>query len=132
MIQAGRRSGLGRRCGPGRSRRCVVAREQGQHLAQGALLAGGFWQRKMRLDLVAVAPTVFLLDDVPGLGQVGDDAVSTALGDVQPGRDVAQAGPRVVRDAEQDRAWLVRKVQLGAANLTIQFWKLFASFIQPV
>src|SRR5690349_3666108 len=28
------------------------------------------------------------------------------------------------------RAWLVRKVQLGAANLTVQFWKLFAGFIQ--
>jgi hypothetical protein len=42
MIQTGRRSGSGRRCSPGGSRR-RVAGEQGQHLAQGALLAGGLW-----------------------------------------------------------------------------------------
>jgi len=62
----------------------------------------GFWQREVRLDLVAVAAAVLLLDDVAGPGQVGDDAVGAALGDVELGRDVARADPRVVRDAQQD------------------------------
>src|SRR5690349_20271356 len=58
--------GIGRRCGPGPSRGCVVAGEQGQHLAQSALLAGGLRQWEVCLDLVAVAAAVFLLDDVAG------------------------------------------------------------------
>jgi len=55
----------------------------------------------VRLDLVAVAAAVLLLDEVAGCGQVGDDAVGAALGDVQAGGDVAQACARVVGDAQQ-------------------------------
>jgi hypothetical protein len=57
--------------------------------ADGELLAGGFGQRHVGLDLVAVAAPVLLLDHIAGLGQVGDDAISAALGDARPGRDVA-------------------------------------------
>jgi len=55
----------------------------------------------VRLDLVAVAAAVFLLHHVAGLGEVGDDAVGGALGDVQARRDIAQPRARVVRDAQQ-------------------------------
>src|SRR5947208_7922466 len=48
----------------------------------------------LRLDLVAVAAAVFLLDHVAGSGQAGDDAAGAALGDAQAGRDVAQLRAR--------------------------------------
>jgi hypothetical protein len=54
------------------------------------LLAGGFWQREVRLDLVEVAAAVFLFDDVAGCGQVGDDDVGAAFGDAEAGRAAAQ------------------------------------------
>ena len=80
----------------------MLAHEEGQDFADGGFLAGGFWQREVRLDLVAVAAAVFVLDDVPGCGQVGDDAVGAAVGDVQAGADVARPGARVVGEAQQD------------------------------
>ncbi len=69
--------------------------------------AASLRQRQVRLDLVAVAAAVLLLDEVAGCGQVGDDAVGAALGDVQAdgdiqaGGDVAQPRARVVCDAHQ-------------------------------
>ncbi len=45
-------------------------------VADGTLSAGGFGQRQVCLDLVAVAAAVLLLDDVAGLGKVGDNAIS--------------------------------------------------------
>jgi hypothetical protein len=42
------------------------AREQGQDAADGRSLAGGFGQREVRLELVAVAAAVFLLRHVAG------------------------------------------------------------------
>jgi hypothetical protein len=35
------------------------AGKEGQDVADGGFLAGGFWQREVRLDLVAVAVAVF-------------------------------------------------------------------------
>src|ERR1700728_468682 len=87
---------------PGRSRQRIVAGQESQNLANGALPACGLWQREVRLDLVAVTAAVLLLDDVPGLGQVSDNAVGAALGDVEPGRDIAEADARVLCDAQQD------------------------------
>ena len=86
-----------------RSRSAAVshAGKKGQDFADGALPGGGFRQRQVRLDLVAVAAAVFLLHHVAGLGEVGDDAVGGALGDAQARRDVAQPRARVVRDAQQ-------------------------------
>lgn len=55
----------------------------------------------MRLDLVAVAAAVLLLDYVASLDQFGDDAVGVALGDAQSGSDVAQPYPRIAGDAQQ-------------------------------
>jgi len=79
--------------GPGRLQSRAGVGEEGEDFADGGFLAGGFGQREVRLDLVAVAAAVFVLDHVAGCGQVGDDAVGAALGDVQAGRDVAE--PRV-------------------------------------
>jgi hypothetical protein len=47
------------------------------------------------------AAAVFLLHGVPGLGEIGDDAVGGAPGDARPGHDVAQPNARVVGDAQQ-------------------------------
>src|SRR6202453_5244243 len=80
----------------------LCAGQQVQHLADGAFPPVWFWQREMGLDVVAVAAAVFLLDDVAGPGQVGDDAEGAAFADVQGGRDVAQAYARVMSDAEEN------------------------------
>jgi hypothetical protein len=58
-------------------------------------------ERQGGLDPVAVAAAIFVLDDVPGPDEIGDDAVGGALGDARPGRDVAQPHARVVGDAQQ-------------------------------
>jgi len=65
------------------------------------LLAGGFGQREVRLDLVTVATAVLLLHHVAGCGQVGDDPVGAAIGDARAGRDVAEPHARVAGDAQQ-------------------------------
>jgi len=57
--------------------------------------------REVRLDLIAVAAAIFVLDDVPGVGQVGDDAVCAAFGYSQAGCDVPPPGSRGLGDAEQ-------------------------------
>jgi hypothetical protein len=76
----------------------------------------------MRLDPVAVAAAVLVLDDVPGVGQVGDDAVRAAFGDSQAGGDVPQPGSRVLGDAEQDSGVLGQETPvLRAHELTVIF-----------
>ena len=68
-------------------------------------------ERQVGLDLVALAAAVLVLDDVAGLGEIGDDAVGGALGDARPGRDVAQPQPGSWAIRTSTRAWLVRKLQ---------------------
>jgi len=97
--------------GPGQLQSRAGAREPGQDAADGGLLAGGFGQREVRLDLVAVAAAVFLLRRVAGCGQVGDDAVGAALGAARAGRDVAEPHARVAGVRSSNRAWLVRTLQ---------------------
>jgi hypothetical protein len=67
------------------------ADQESQDLADGVLPADGLRERQVRLDVIPIAAAVLLLDYVPGLDQVPDDAEGAALGDVQAGRDVAQA-----------------------------------------
>ncbi len=43
--------------------RGAVAGQQGQDVADGGFLAGGFGQREVGLDLVAVAAAVLVLDE---------------------------------------------------------------------
>jgi hypothetical protein len=97
--------------GPGHLQSRAGAREEGEDVADGGFLAGGFGQREVCLDLVAVAAAVFLLHHIAGCGQVGDDAV--ALRSVMP-RLAAMPrsrtpGPRAMHSST--RAWLVRRLQ---------------------
>src|SRR5690348_7827827 len=73
----------------------VTTAEELEHLADRALLARRFRQRQVVLHLVAVAPTVALLDHVARLGEVGDDTERGALRDPERCGDVAEADPRV-------------------------------------
>src|SRR5450755_1100343 len=77
------------------------ARQESEQLADGGLPAGGLRKGQLRPDLVAVAAAVLDLDDVAGPDQVGDDRVSTALGDAQDSRDIPQARSRVLGDTQQ-------------------------------
>jgi hypothetical protein len=61
----------------------AVAYEEGQDFADGGFLAGGFGQREVRLDLVAVAAAVFLLRRVAG--SVRSVTMPEALRSVLPG-----------------------------------------------
>src|SRR6185437_493061 len=71
---------------PGGQPSCAVAVEECQDFADSCQSpAARGWQRatkrQVSLDLVAVAAAVLVLDDVPGLGEIGDDAIGGALGD---------------------------------------------------
>jgi hypothetical protein len=77
------------------------ASEEREDFADGQV-AVGLGQRQVGLDLVAVAAAVFVLDYVAGIGEIVDDAMSSALGDAQAGRDVAQPGSRIAGDAQQN------------------------------
>jgi MmyB-like transcription regulator ligand binding domain len=72
-------------CGSG----CRSVHEELKHFADGSLLANASEQREVFLDAVAVATAVLLLEDVAGLGEVGDEAEGAALGDVERRRDIA-------------------------------------------
>jgi hypothetical protein len=56
----------------------------------------------MRLDLIAVAAAVLLLNDVTGRCQVRDDPVRTALGDADGSCNVPQPRTRILGDPQQD------------------------------
>ena len=46
--------------------RVAAAGHDGEDFADGRFLAGSLREREVRLDLVAVAAAIFLLDHVPG------------------------------------------------------------------
>ncbi len=77
-LRRGRQVDLSAAAAGFRSRGRAGAGEEGQDFADGAFPAGGFCQREVRLDLVAVAAAVSLLGHGAGVGQVGDAAVSAA------------------------------------------------------
>jgi hypothetical protein len=87
----------------------VPGREQGDDLANGRLPGAGLGYRQVTLDLVAVAAAVLLRDHVAGLGEVGDDAVGTALGDARPAAMSRSLAPGSWAMYSRTRAWLVRK-----------------------
>ena len=100
------------------------ARKEGQDLADGGFLAGGFRQREVRLDLVAVAAAVFLLDDVSGCGQVG--TMPKALRSVMPTLAAMSRSraPGSCAMHSSTRAWLVRKLQLATLETTHNFLEI--------
>ena len=56
----------------------------------------------MVLDPVSITPTLLVLYDVAGFGQLGDDAERRALSDAERRGDVAEAHTGVVGDADED------------------------------
>src|ERR1022692_2971076 len=80
----------------------VAAHQEGEDVANGGLLAGWFGQRKVSLNLIAVAAAVLVLHDIACRGQVRDDAVRASLGDAHRGSDVPQSRTGILRDAQQD------------------------------
>jgi len=86
--------------------------EHVQHLADGSLGTERTAQRQMPLDLVAVATTLLLLDDVTGIGEFGDDRIGAALGDVQLGGDVTQTHAGVTHDADQGTGVIGKKAPI--------------------
>jgi len=94
----------------------------------GGFAGGGFGQREVRLDLVAVAAAVFVLDPVAGCRQVGDDAVGAALGDVRVAAMARSRVPGSRATHSSTRAWLVRKLQLVTRRTYSYFQKSIASF----
>jgi hypothetical protein len=70
-------------------------------------------QRQVCLDLVTVAATVLVFDDVPGCGQVGPNRMGAALADIGADRDVAPSHAESGAMHNSTLAWLVRKFQLS-------------------
>jgi hypothetical protein len=68
----------------------VLSRQESQDVADGRFLAGRLGQWQVRLDLVARAAAILLLDDVPGCGQAG--GVAWALRSVMPRRAATTRG----------------------------------------
>jgi len=106
----------GRRTDTLSGRERVGAGQEGQDLPDGAFPPVRFWQREVRLDVVAVAAAVLLLDHIPRLDQVGDDAEGAALGNVQAGRDVAQAHPGVMGDEQENPGVISQEGPAGHAH----------------
>jgi hypothetical protein len=95
--------------GPGHRQPRAGARDEGEDFADGWFLAGGFGQREVGLDLVAVAAAVFVLDDDPAA--VRSVTMPWALCSVMP-RLAAMSRSRVSGSwarHSRTRAWLVRK-----------------------
>jgi hypothetical protein len=65
------------------------------------------------LNLIQVAPSLSLLDDVTSLGQIVHDAVRASLGDAELRGDVLQANFRIVCDTEEHSAVIGKKVPRG-------------------
>jgi hypothetical protein len=63
------------------------------------------------LDVVAVAAAVPFLYDVAGFGEINDDPVGGALGDVERCCDVPKTAWGSLAMNSNARAWLVRKLQ---------------------
>ena len=67
-------------------------------------------QGKLRLDLVAVPPTLSLAQDVALFDELGQDPVGSTLGDAYRSGDVAQADARVMGHTHQDVGVTCQKV----------------------
>ena len=108
---------------------CSGVDQQSEHLTNRSFSTDGFWQGQVLLDAVTVATTVFLLDDVAGLAQVGDDPERGALGYAKRSGDIAQAHPGVIRDADQGAGMVGEEAPLRHdTSIGGIFLNLLASF----
>ena len=135
------RVGPGSALGPGarRAPTCAGARsagfmrslvagagQEGQELADGAFPAAGLGERQVGLDLVAVAAAVLVLDDVPGPGEVGDDAVGGASVTPVLAAMSRSRTPGSWAMHSSTRAWLVRELQsVTSANYHRSFLEIY-------
>ena len=101
---------------------CSGVDEQSEHLTDRSLSTDGFWQGEVVLDAVAIATAVLVFNDVAGFGQVGDDAEGGALGDAERSGDVAQANPRIMRDADQGAGMVGEEAPLGHGTSIDRFF----------
>lgn len=62
----------------------------------------GMPERKLGVELIAVAPSVALTREVAIRDEFGDDALGGAFGDPHFYCDIAQSHPGVLRNAEQN------------------------------
>ena len=68
------------------------------------------------LDVVPVPPTITLLHDVTGFGEIGDGAVRAAFRDTEGRGDLSQPDAGVLGDAQQGTPRFVRKLESNPAN----------------
>jgi hypothetical protein len=78
-----------------------ATRQNVQHLPDHLFAIGELRQGEVGLDLIAITATRSLLDEITGIGEIGDDGVSMSVGDAEVGRDVAQAYVGIMGDAKQ-------------------------------
>ena len=62
----------------------------------------GMPERKLGVELIAVAPSVALTREIAICDEFGDDALGGALGDPHLYCDIAQSHPGVLRNAQQN------------------------------
>jgi hypothetical protein len=77
------------------------APEQLEHFTDAPLPADLVLQWQVMLDVVAVAAAISFLHHIPRFGEVNDDAVGGALGHLQGGGKVPQAGVGTTSDEQQ-------------------------------
>jgi len=78
------------------------AGQDGEELADVLCAVDWVGEGEVGVDGVVVASSVALARNVPGAGQLGDDAVRGAFGDPDPVAEVAQPDAGIVGDANQD------------------------------
>jgi hypothetical protein len=98
-----------------------TTRQNIQYLPNRLLTIGEFRQGQLVLYLIAIAATLSLLDDVTGVGQIGDDGVGMSLRYAKIGRDVAQAYFRIVGDTQQSPTVVGEEAPIGHVKQDIRF-----------
>ena len=70
----------------------------------------------MGLHSVDVSPSLAFALDVPGGGQVSDDALSCSLGDVEQGGDVSDTDPLITARSSSVLPWFVSGRKSGTVR----------------
>ena len=79
----------------------------------------GMTQLALRIDLVGIAPADLRFDDVPAVGEVGQNRLHGALGDTDAYRQFAGRQLRASRDAQQDMAMIGEEGPRGGHRHTL-------------
>jgi hypothetical protein len=98
-----------------------ATRQNIQYLPDRLLTIWELRQRQLVLDLITIATTLSLLDDVTSVGQIGDDGVGVSLRYAKVGRDVTQAYFRIVGDAQQSPTVVGEEAPVSHTRQDIRF-----------